>query len=346
VQVSNWDAFSTDTLKKSRGSHFRAGRWVLASRVLMLALVLVYLGYALYEKEDSLASLADQWIRLGKKGFFWYGTLPLLGLLGLLNWSIEARKWQLLAAKVERIRWTEAFMGVLAGLSLGFVTPNTMGDYAARLWMLRNRQRMEAIGAIMLGRLAQFYVTLVNGLLALLYVSSQRGILPHLQVPASIALTLLLVSGLYVVMNRQFIHRLERFRLTRPLARYFRVLTLYRPIEVFGVLGLSWLRYGIFSTQFLILLWVFGVRLPLSDLFSGVSLVYLAKSVVPAFHFLSDLGIREISALYIFGFFQAPASAVLAATLSLWLLNILLPALSGSALVWRLKAFKGEERVG
>ncbi|MES2732218.1 MAG: UPF0104 family protein, partial [Bacteroidota bacterium] len=55
------------------------------------------------------------------------------------------------------------------------------------------------------------------------------------------------------------------------------------------------------------------------------------------FHFLSDLGVREFSALYIFEFYHASLSAVLAATLSLWLLNILLPALSGSALVWRLK---------
>lgn len=340
MQVSNWETFSTETLKKSPGAYVRSPRWLLVTRVLILTVMLGYIGYTLHEQEDGLIKLFRQCLALSSQGVFWYGLLPLLGLLGLLNWSLEALKWQLLAAKVERIRWSEAFMGVLAGLSLGFVTPNTLGDYAARLWMLRNRDRMEAIGAIMLGRVAQLYVTLINGLLAFLYVSHRHPFLPNLFIPALIVLLLLQASGCYVAVNRRFVLQLQTVRWTKPIARYFQVLTRYRPVEVFQVLGLSWLRYGVFTTQFLILLWIFGIHLPLPDLISGVGMVYLAKSVVPAFHFLSDLGVREFSALYVFSLYQAEPSAVLAATLSLWLLNILLPALSGSALVWRLKTGK------
>jgi len=337
VQVSNWETQRTQTLKKSVRTVFRSGKGLTAIRVLVLGLMLGYLGFALYQKEESLMQLPGQWLAVGRESRFWYATLPLLAGMGLLNWSLEAWKWQLLAEKVERISWTEAFKGVLAGLSLGFVTPNTLGDYAARLWMLQNRNRMEAVGAVMLGRVAQLYVTLVTGLLAFLYVCQQRDWLPQFYFPALLILTLLLVSGTYVAINRSFVYRIGHFRYTRWLSPYFRVLTAYRPAEVFRVLGLSWLRYFVFTGQFLLLLWVFGVRLPLPDLISGIALVYLSKSIVPAFHFLSDLGVREFSALYVFGWYGAAASPVLAATLSLWLLNILLPALSGSILLWRPK---------
>ena len=305
-------------------------------RLLITAGVLGYLTYVLHRRESHLTDLYQQWRGNGATGQ--YGRLALLIPLGLLNWSLEALKWQLLARKIAHIRWNEAFQGVLAGLALGFVTPNTLGDYAARLWMLDQRNRLEAVGAVMLGRVAQLYSTLLVGLLALVYFARvQLPARPELAIAAIALCAILLLAGVGVALNRRFVRLLPRFRVTRPLARYLRVLETYRPAEVFAIAGLSLLRYGVFSGQFFLLLRIFGISLPPLDAFTGIALVYLAKSVVPALHFLSDLGVREVSALYIFDFYHAAPAAVLAATLSLWLLNMLLPALSGSFLLWRLK---------
>ncbi|MES2732217.1 MAG: lysylphosphatidylglycerol synthase domain-containing protein, partial [Bacteroidota bacterium] len=256
---------------------------LLIVRLLVLGLMLSYIGFILHQKEASLTTLYQQWLLVKEQGLF----LPLLLLLGLINWSLEAQKWRLLASKVEPISWKEAFKGVLAGLSLGFVTPNTVGDYAARIWMLENRNRMEAIGAVMLGRVAQLYITLMAGGVALMYFCLTQTP-PQTTLFYTVLATWLIFlgAGIYVaidrvVPHRAFISSLEKIRWLQFSSSYFQVLTLYKSSEVFQVLGLALLRYVVFSSQFLLLLWIFGVRLPLPDLLTGIGLVYLAKSVVP-----------------------------------------------------------------
>lgn len=305
-------------------------------RLVLLCLMLGYIGFTLVQRQESLTKLFRQWQLAWNINNAGYGAL--LMLLGPVNWWLEARKWRLLAGKIARISTKEAFRGVLAGLSLGFVTPNTLGDYAARVWMLENRNRMEAIGAVLLGRLAQLYITLLCGGTALAYFVRtefplQRGWLLVIW----LLLGILLAAGLYVAVDRRFVLALHRVRRLKKISRYLDVLAVYRPSEVFRVLGFALFRYAVFSFQCVLLLLIFSIHLPWATMLTGTSLVFLAKSVVPAFHFLSDLGVREFSSLYIFSYYEVAPSAVLAATLSLWLLNILLPALVGWLLLWRLK---------
>src|SRR5690606_26996202 len=87
--------------------------------------------------------------------------LLLLPFLSFINWLLEAFKWQLLVSKIEKISLASGLRGVLTGLSLGFVTPHALGDYAGRIWQLKGKKRLESIGAVMLGRASQFFATFV-----------------------------------------------------------------------------------------------------------------------------------------------------------------------------------------
>jgi hypothetical protein len=80
-----------------------------------------------------------------------------------------------------------------------------------------------------------------------------------------------------------------------------------------------------------------GVELPLGVSVSGIGVVFLAKTVTPAFNLLSDLGVREAASLWVFEPFRAPAPVLVTATLTLWVANILMPVLIGLIWVWRLK---------
>jgi hypothetical protein len=55
---------------------------------------------------------------------------------------------------------------------------------------------------------------------------------------------------------------------------------------------------------------------------------------------LSDLGVRELSAMYVFGLLGQERLQVLSASLSLWLLNIVVPSAIGLFFVLRLKLGK------
>ena len=80
-----------------------------------------------------------------------------------------------------------------------------------------------------------------------------------------------------------------------------------------------------------------GVALPTAVSASGVEVVFLVKTITPAFNLLSDLGVREAAALWVFGPFGTSPPVLITATLTLWLVNILVPVLVGLIWVWRLK---------
>jgi hypothetical protein len=75
----------------------------------------------------------------------------------------------------------------------------------------------------------------------------------------------------------------------------------------------------------------------LGGAYLGVALVFFAKSAVPSVT-LGDLGVRESAAVFFLGFYGVAEAAAFNASLGLFAVNILLPALAGLALLPRLAA--------
>ena len=80
-----------------------------------------------------------------------------------VNWTIEAMKWKLLVSKLESLTIWEALKGVICGLSLGFVTPRSIGEYFGRILMLKGNNRELMVGPIFLGKISQMLITLLFG---------------------------------------------------------------------------------------------------------------------------------------------------------------------------------------
>jgi uncharacterized membrane protein YbhN (UPF0104 family) len=102
--------------------------------------------------------------------------------------------------------------------------------------------------------------------------------------------------------------------------------------------GLSLFRYACFSAQFLILLHLLGIGLPLYLQVAGVAWVFLIKSVAPALNIVADLGVREVAALAFFPLFSVDPALVLAASISVWFINLFVPSLLGSLSFIRMPA--------
>src|SRR5882672_7911549 len=63
----------------------------------------------------------------------------------LLNWGIEARKWQLLMRPLEKISLARSFKAILAGLALALNTPNRIGEYGGRILYVHEGHRIQAV---------------------------------------------------------------------------------------------------------------------------------------------------------------------------------------------------------
>ncbi|WP_240773435.1 lysylphosphatidylglycerol synthase domain-containing protein [Pontibacter sp. SGAir0037] len=263
-----------------------------------------------------------------------------------VNWGFEAWKWQLLGQKIESMSFLRAYRSVMVGLTLGFITPNRLGDYAGRVMELKSRARLEAIGAIFIGRFCQLAATVLAGSLGLLYFI--YGMFWELYPGAGLSLVLLLIglnlAILLLLYNaRAMVALVAAFKPLRRFLRYIVVMKRYSSAEMTKLLLLSLGRYAVFLVQFILLLVLFEVKLTLLQYICGVSGTFFLKSVVPSVSLISDLGVRELSAMYLFGLLGQERLQVLSASLSLWLLNILVPSAVGLFFVLRLRVFgKGE----
>lgn len=261
----------------------------------------------------------------------WYLLLfPVL--LVPVNWGLEGRKWQLLAEPVIRLSLAQASRAVLSGLSLGFITPRSLGDYAGRLLEAKGADRSRLVGAVLLNRVSQSACTFFFGLAGLVYLLASSSLgeqttwfwLYPLLATGLLACLLLLGKG------RRWLAELGRQRFSQSWMQFIEVIGEYRKRVILRLLLFAGLRYAVYTLQFVLILRLAEVSLSLPALFAGVAVVFVLKSVIPAFNFLSDLGVREFSALWVFSVYAVPESPLVLASLLVWCLNILLPTLAGT----------------
>ncbi|MBC3542301.1 lysylphosphatidylglycerol synthase domain-containing protein [Rufibacter sediminis] len=306
-------------------------------KLLVFGLTLYYLRQAILEASShstfSFATFLKIWAQNG-----W--ALCLAAALLPVNWGVEASKWQFLSRKFEKITFLEAYRAVLVGLTLGFVTPNRMGDYAGRILTLHRKDRADAIGAILLGRLCQLFATVLMGSAALAYFVYKYYVPLASPVGISLGLAFLLVNGWALAFLFSFqwaIGLLERVPFLHRWLHYFAVIGTYSSGELRQTLFISGARYLVFVGQFIALLWAFGVHLSPEEYVWGVAGTFLIKSVVPSINALADIGMRELSAMHFFGLMGQDPLLVLGASLTLWTLNIALPSALGLIFVLPLK---------
>lgn len=306
--------------------------------------VLIFLGISVFIylkvvehpfKFDQLNKLLDELV-----GFSSFFLLLSLVLLTFINWGLESLKWKLLVSKIEKVSYLTSVKSVLTGLSFGFITPHAVGDYAGRIWQLKSSNRFESIGAVMLGRAAQYFATFTFGLFGASYLLFyQLGDGSYL-IFASGVVFITLVAGIFtfVSLRKKFLTILG-YRKLKELRRYFKVILTYSDNEVFQLLLLAFARYFIFALQFYLLLWFFRVSADELLIIAGVTWTLFAKSTIPSFNFLSDLGVREFSALFFFSYYGVDNTMVLLASFSIWCLNILIPAILGTVGILNMKIF-------
>jgi uncharacterized membrane protein YbhN (UPF0104 family) len=245
---------------------------------------------------------------------------------------MEVLKWKYSIRPITEITLSKAFVGVLSGITLGFVTPHAIGDYFAKVYSLNHPDRKKALGLILIARMMQMLPTASFGLLAFFIFS--RKSFAQLDIPVFIPYPILSILGL-VLLVMLLIFFLKR---NHSKIKDFIVPIKKMGLELISILaGLSILRYLIFSIQFLLLLSILNLNISIFMQFMGVSFMFLAKSIIPTFNFLSDLGIREFSAVLFFESIDIEAAPIIAAGLLLWLINIALPALLGLFFIPQLK---------
>ena len=94
-----------------------------------------------------------------------------VGLM-LVNWGIEARKWQLAIRRIQPIPFQKALKAIFTGTTLAFFTPNRMGEYMGRILYIEKGKRIQAVSLTIVCSMAQLLVTLSAGLVGLVFMKN------------------------------------------------------------------------------------------------------------------------------------------------------------------------------
>src|SRR5436190_15270805 len=93
-------------------------------------------------------------------------------ILMIVNWSIEAVKWQLAIKTIQRVSFLKAFRAVLSGVSFSVSTPNRVGEYLGRVLYMDEGNRLKTISLTIVGSISQLIITLLMGSIGLLILRS------------------------------------------------------------------------------------------------------------------------------------------------------------------------------
>ncbi len=305
-------------------------------KLLIAAAALWFIYKRVFEKENTGDWWAGAGLALREKNHLWW-FLGII-LLMFLNWSLEAIKWKLVMRRLENISFWRSLEAIFSGITISFFTPNRIGEYAGRVFLLEKADRIEATLVTVLENFSQLIITLVLGSLACLaYLYLYSSMPVYLESAIAVLLLALSLAVLLFYFNISLLESIcKKLKLPLSWNHYFTVFTFYSNKELFRLLLLAFLRYLVFSFQFFILLRIFGLALPYSTAMILIGASYLVMSMVPTFA-LTELGVRGAVATFFFSAVTGNLPGVINASFCLWLVNLALPAIAGIFFVFQFK---------
>lgn len=263
-----------------------------------------------------------------------------LFMLMFLNWFLEALKWKFLVKKVEMISTWKAVESVFCGLTWAVFTPNRIGEYGGRVFFLSPRKRIMGVIAMSVGSIGQMVVTNVLGALALLWFVS-RFMELNLLINFAMTFVVVLFCSFFLLFyfNIQWIDGLlSRINFIKRFRRFFIIFARYNTSDLLRILIYSLSRFLVFTTQYYLIIHLLIPAIPIFSMIMILFILFFIQSALPSLDLL-DIGVRASVASYFFAFVTNQEIAIMAAIASIWLINLIIPAILGSVFVLKLNFF-------
>lgn len=312
-------------------------------------LVVILLGWVIYKQIFEKENAAEVWQSF--QACFQSGRLYLL-LLNLalipINWGLEAKKWQLLIRHFSDYPFWQIFKAILAGVTVSLFTPNRVGEYGGRILLVEKEHNLKAVIATMVGSFSQLLILIALGLLGLIYFC-----VIVLTVEIYLVYTLFCLGALLIAFMLFCFYNVDLFvqvakRITflhrfKEQLKQIRFLQAYTSTELTTTLLFSCLRYLVYSTQYYLMLLFFGVEVHWIAAYAGIATIYLIQSGIPLPPVI-DLFARGEVALFVWQHLWAADTPntinILASTYTLFLFNLIVPALIGAIFILQVNISK------
>lgn len=303
-------------------------------KAVILVLTVVFIYHQYLKKGPDIKRFEELMQKVGNTQVLFVMSL-VFGLM-LVNWLLEALKWQYLVRKLEPITFWKAIECVFCGLTWAIFTPNRLGEYGGRVMFLSPRKRIHGAFAMAVGSFGQNVITNVMGSIAImwfvvafLHLNTWMILLIWAIGTANIAIFLVCFFNI-----KWLVWLLNKLPFLRKYHRFFDVIGRYKFDELHRIILFCLARFFAFSCQYYVLINLFIPQIPVYEILLLTFIVFFIQSAVPSLDLL-DVAVRSAVAATVFAYVTNQTVAVVAVFSAIWLINLIIPAILG--IVFNLK---------
>jgi hypothetical protein len=310
--------------------------YFIKAAVLVLAFVFIYHQYL--EKGDRLKSFENLIKHIDHQKVII--TMSCVVLLMIVNWVLESLKWKYLTRNFQPMSAWEATEAVFCGLTWAIFTPNRLGEYAGRVLFLPNRKRVYGVFAMAVGAYGQNVITNVVGLASLVWFMNTflhlKPLVYFAVLAGATAFTVFIAIVYFHIV--WVVNILDKIPYIKKYHRFFDIMARYKKPELIKIMLFCLARYSVFSFQYYLVIHLLIPDISAIQMMLMVFILFFVQSALPSLDLL-DIGVRNGTAAYLFSYITGQQLAVMAAVSSIWLINLIIPAILGSVFVFNLKFF-------
>ncbi len=280
-----------------------------------------------------------------------YELVAIGALLMPLNIWLQEYKWRYLVRLVRpEAKFWETTGSLLGGFAFGVVTPGRLGEYARALF-IRDTPPLKLVGLTVIDKFYNLGCTAAFGLPALLTLP---WALDLMKMNGSLLVSLLILLGvgdlvlLYFALDPRPVRSLiYAAQIMVPkgdkIARLFGGLDRFGAPQALVTLLMTVAHYLVFLAQFYVLICSFTRLDPITSS-RGAAAILFSKSALPIA--IGDLGLDQMVSVQFFSQFGVQAEAAFNASMLLFAINVLVPALLGLLFMGRLQLGGSKNRKG
>ena len=319
-----------------------SGLWSWPVRLALLMIMSWFIYYEAHIVIPKESDYLEKWTDLLRS----HQTEVLLCLLLLpVNIIFEAFKWKTAVKSFHALKLRQAAKSILFGNTLGIFTPAKSGEYAGRMLHLQLRESPSGIMANLYCSLAQNAVNVLIGGFCFGLNSKFKALIDNSltvgMVTFSLILTLMILM-VYFNLGSLFGYVKKKFhRLHNTFPDHGGEILNNR--QKVNILNWSLLRYLIYALQYSLVCNAFGFDLGIVLLLQGIGVIFLIQSMLILPPVMSLIA-RGETALLVWSVFDVEADKIILASMTIWVINVLIPAIAGTG-VYTFHKYRGFKTV-
>jgi len=303
---------------------------IIFAKIIIAAGLLVYLVYSV-EYDQIVYALKQANILI----------IGVVFLLGILNVYLQYYKWRITCEEVlEEKNNLKVLRSLFYGFSAGIITPLRVGEYFGRGIEFKDKSLIQVTVATLIDKFFPLMmVALLGSVSSLFFIYNYYGVSIYVVLSLFILLFTSFYMIFFLVTSKRFWNSIlfSKLQSSTVFKSFLNKLAIFENLDrnyFYKMLGISFFFYSCYLIQYALLVSAFSNHSAFIYYLWAANLIMFVKTVIPPIS-LGELGIREGASVFFITKMGEVASVGFNASIFLFIINLLIPALLGVGMFLR-----------